>query len=151
MKRLPNRNTNTSVIFSVTDILRRKFRNNIKIEEINNAKIKSVSDNYGNTVVPDSILVLSSSYCKTDNQLNVGEIMTFKVDAKNNRQNSLEYSIDVDYKNVLKWQSNNELKLVIDKNFISKFCQIRINVRSVRSYQAMSAVDSSVIFSYKVV
>jgi hypothetical protein len=150
MKKSINEKTaDTSVIFSVTDLIRKRFSKK-RFNEINPVRVNYINDNFENSAAPNTVISTSSYYCKTRTLLKVGTIVKFYVDAKASDGHALEYSIDVDYKNVTKWQKENIISVPITAKNISKFCQIRVNIRRVRNYQPHHDIDNSVIFSYQV-
>lgn len=146
-KSTAHKNTEISVIFSVTDIIRKKFRTRPLVKRPP-VRINYVNDSYGNSITPNNDIMFSTAYCKTNKIVNAGDIIEFFVDAKGSK--NIEYSLDIDYKNIVTWQSYNVLRVCLDKKYISKFCQVRINIRESRKYQALKEVDSCVIFSYQV-
>jgi hypothetical protein len=143
------RRVDNSVILSVGEILRKRFQNKSK-NLILFSKIRKVGDSNGNNLVPETGM-FTSGYCKTNTILKPGNKIDFIVEAESLDGSDLEYSLDVDYKNVFKWQSESKFTLTITEKNISKFCQVRINVRHKRSYQPMNVIDDSVIFSYQVI
>lgn len=143
-----HRKTDNGVSFSVRDIFRRRFSK--KIEYINPFIIKGASDNLGNSILSVRNTSVTSLYCKTYDTLKVGDNLEFQVYTETDDSDSLEYSLDVDYKNVIIWQQSNRLKLKILDKYVSKFCQVRINVRKVRNFQTIKEIDNSLIFSYNI-
>lgn len=111
--------------------------------------IQKAIDSLGNEIGRYEGLTRAFRYCRTNCIVISGDMLSFSVLATSIHP-SIEYALDVDYKNVIPWQKDNTLSLQIRDEFVSKFCQIRIRVRIAGMSQMDFTQDNTVIFSYLV-
>jgi hypothetical protein len=121
-----------------------------KVASESSGRIEKATDNFGNEIIASGGLIHGFGYCKTSIAVPSGQYIRFHVDALHPEGLMVEYSLDIDYKNVVPWQRDPDLSVKMRNEDISKFCQVRIKIRSVNKYNIPSKVENSVIFSYQV-
>jgi hypothetical protein len=112
--------------------------------------IEKAFDSIGNEVGQFEGLTRAFRYCKTNCIITSGDILSYLVLATSSAGEDLEYSLDVDFRNVIPWQKSNKLSLQILDEYVSKFCQIRIKVRTAGMRNDDMGRHNTVIFSYLV-
>jgi hypothetical protein len=112
--------------------------------------IDKAFDSIGNEVGKYEGLTRAFRYCRTNCAITSGDILSFLVIASSSSDDTLEYALDVDYKNVIPWQRDNKLSLQILEEYVSKFCQVRIKVRVADKKNDEIGERNTIIFSYLV-
>lgn len=128
-----------------------RYRSKMETTDDYFPRIESVRDSLGNLWVPKNDAVSGILKVVTTNAvLRPGDILDFVVTATDPEDLPLEYSVDRSIRPSRSWQSESNLRFVIEDDHIARIFLLEVMIRSARPYHASTSWDDCVSFIYQV-